>query len=413
MKVGILLSSRPPQVGGGFTLAEELFHSFLKIETESKHSFVLYSHDKEPPSEILSAKNIRFVSLHCGFQKRFSSKVCLIAKAIFKKFRYPTWKFKVKSELENRLLDSVIANGVDMLWFLTPECLTTEVPYICTVWDLAYRLHPYFPEVSANGLWDSREQLYTTVLRRASFVITGTNAGKAEIERFYQVPSERIKVLPFPVPSFVLKGSSHDKLIVEKYGLGKDYLFYPAQFWPHKNHVGLLLAVKLLRDRYNIVLPVVFVGSDKGNLKHIKLIATELDIHKQVHFLGFVPQEDLISLYRRAFALTFTTYFGPDNLPPLEAFALGCPVIASEGPGAEEQLGNAALLVDPKKPEQIAQAIKRLWEDATLRHTLVGRGLARAVKATGEDYVRAVFSLLDEFEPIRMCWGGKSCKSTF
>ena len=145
----------------------------------------------------------------------------------------------------------------------------------------------------------------------------------------------------------------------------------------------------------------------KENEQYVRQIAAELDLITQVHFLGFVPQQDLISIYRNAFALTFLSFFGPDNLPPLEAFALGCPVVASNVSGAQEQLGDAALLVNPRDPEHIAKAIKLLHDDPTLYQTLIQRGLERASRWTGEDYVKGVLSILDEFEPIRRCWSSK------
>jgi glycosyltransferase involved in cell wall biosynthesis len=280
-----------------------------------------------------------------------------------------------------------------------------ELPFITTVWDLQHRLQPYFPEVGTQEQWNKREEFYTTLLKRASFIIAGTEAGKSEIERFYQVPAERIKLLPLPTPQFALNAPRYqEENFLEKYNIPENYLFYPAQFWSHKNHVNLLLAVKSLRDKYDLVFPVVFVGSDKGNQPYIKQLVAELDLTEHVTFLGFVPQEDLISLYRNAFALTFVSFFGPDNLPPLEAFALGCPVVYSEVSGAKEQIGDAALLVNPKKPEEIALAIKSLWDDKALRQIFVERGLARASEWTGEDYVKGVFSILDEFEAIRRCW---------
>lgn len=84
--------------------------------------------------------------------------------------------------------------------------------------------------------------------------------------------------------------------------------------------------------------------------------------------------------------------------------SLECPVIASNVSGAKEQLGDAALLVDPKQPEEIALAIKSLWEDSILRQTLIKRGLERADKWTTNDYVKKLFSVIDAFEPIRHCW---------
>jgi glycosyltransferase involved in cell wall biosynthesis len=259
--------------------------------------------------------------------------------------------------------------------------------------------------VSANGEWLARERIFTYMLQRSTVIIAGNEVGKKEIERFYQVPSERIKLLPHPTPKVVLDAPpDRDKKILTRYNIPENYLFYPAQFWSHKNHAGLLLAVKFLRDNYDLIFPVVFVGSDQGNLQYIKQLTVKLDLSKQVHFLGFVSQEDLIDLYRNAFALTYLTFFGPENLPPLEAFALGCPVVASNVSGSEEQLGDAALLVDPKDERQIALAIKSLYENSEFRNTLIQKGLARTSKWTGYDYIRGLFSILDELEPFIRCW---------
>jgi glycosyltransferase involved in cell wall biosynthesis len=270
---------------------------------------------------------------------------------------------------------------------------------------LQHRLQPFFPEVSIGEWWQQREGHYATVIRRAAYVIVGTEAGKQEVERFYGIPAERVRVLPHPTPRFALNGRSADpRAVLNKYGLKAGFLFYPAQFWPHKNHAGLLRAVRLLRERYGIVFDLVFIGSDKGNLQYIRSLTAKLNLSGQVHFLGFVPSEDLVALYKSAFALTYASYFGPDNLPPLEAFALGCPVIASRVSGAEEQLGDAALLFDPKNPDQLADTIRMLHENPDLRAELIQRGRERALRFTGKDYVEGIFALLDEFEPFRCCW---------
>lgn len=391
MKVGIFLGNYKPEAGGGYTFENEVFQSLVELSSKTHHTFVLFGWSKEPPQE-LSFENIEYISLPRDFVR---SKLSQIAIRFF--------KIEDRTELEKFILMS----GVEIMWYLTPlVCLTKELPYITIVWDLQHRIQPFFPEVSTRGQWDSRERSYSIILRRASVVIAGTKAGKNEIERFYQVSSDCIRILPHPTPRVAPDATPSDgKQVLAKYNLPDGYLFYPANFWSHKNHVGLLLAVKLLSDKYNLVFPVVFVGSDHGNLQYIKQRVAKLNLSTQVHFLGFIPREDLLSLYRNAFALTYLTFFGPENLPPLEAFALGCPVIASNVSGAQEQLGDAALLVDQKDQNQIALAIKSLHEDRLLRHTLIQRGLERAHRWTGKDYVKGVFSILDEFEPIRRCWG--------
>jgi glycosyltransferase involved in cell wall biosynthesis len=97
------------------------------------------------------------------------------------------------------------------------------------------------------------------------------------------------------------------------------------------------------------------------------------------------------------------TFFGPGSIPPLEAFALGCPVIASNVSGAHEQLGDCAILVDPRSPDEIANAIKSLWDNPEFRQELISRGYGRKVW-TGLEFVRSVFEILDEFENVRNTW---------
>ena len=256
---------------------------------------------------------------------------------------------------------------IEFVWQLSAPGLALEVPYMVVVWDLQHRLQPWFPEVSANGNWQHRDNLYTAVLGRAAAIIVGTQVGKLEVERFFRVDPSRILIMPHPTPRVVDAAVAATPSVRQKYRISGDYLFYPAQFWAHKNHVNLLLALKLLKSRFDRPLSVVFVGADHGNLAHVKATAERLGLADRVHFLGFIPREDLIELYRQAFALSYVTFFGPENLPPLEAFALGCPVIASEVSGAREQLQDAALFVDPASPEQIAQAVLRLAREDGLR----------------------------------------------
>jgi glycosyltransferase involved in cell wall biosynthesis len=125
----------------------------------------------------------------------------------------------------------------------------------------------------------------------------------------------------------------------------------------------------------------------------------ELGLGSQVHVIGFVPVADLVALYRNAAALIYVSLFGPDNLPPLEAMALGCPVIAADV--AAEQLGDAALLVDATRPEAIADAVKAL---PGARDRLIASGHKRARRFTGDDFVRGVFAQIEELVPYLRCW---------
>ena len=208
------------------------------------------------------------------------------------------------AELERNICDQEI----DVVWFTNPPGAVVSVPYIATVWDLAHRTRPYFPEVSVTGwTWPAREQAYRTVLPRASFVLTGAEAGKTEIVRSYGVDPDNVIVIPLPVPDFdpPVAATAEDASIRHKYGIGGDFIMYPAQFWPHKNHINLLLALAHLKQHHNLVSHAVFTGSDKGNMADVQQCIYELGLANEAHILGFVPRADLVALYRNALALVF------------------------------------------------------------------------------------------------------------
>lgn len=393
MKVGVFLEDFSPDVGGGYTIQEDIFRALLDLLDETTHSFVLFCRRPESFRNFLNSPRLEAV----GFPGNLSQRVIARAQSGLNSL--------IESRKRQTRLEQLCREAsVDFMWFVGAEAVQVDIPYMAIVWDLQHRLQPWFPEVSEGGTWRQRETFYGEYLRRATYIIAGTDAGRSEIERFYQVTSNRIKILPHPTPSFTLNAAASDvESVLKKYKLrSNNYLFYPAQFWSHKNHANLLLAAATLKREHQIDMPVVFVGSNKGNEEYVRKLAAELQV--DAAFLGFVSLEDLVALYRGAFALSYVTFFGPENLPPLEAFALRCPVIASDVSGAREQLAEAALFVDPRDPSEIAATIKTLHDNESLRQTLIEQGRARAERWTAKDFVRGVFAALDEFEPVRRCW---------
>jgi glycosyltransferase involved in cell wall biosynthesis len=417
MKVGVFLSNFDPKIGGGYTFEWQIIQSILEIADQTHHQFFLLSFESQLPPDIRLPSSIKFVSLSRFYQYNFSSVLRIGFSVFLDRVRHAKIRFSLKylAEIQSLINQEILdAHGIEMVWSTATSCLTHRIPYITTVWDLEHRLQPYFPEINAGVRWDIREYLNSLDLQRATFVVTGTKAGKAEIERFYQVSPERIRVIPFATPQLNQIGNLPDReTVMNKYQLPDRYLFYPAQFWPHKNHINLLLALKLLRDKFNLDLSLVLTGSDPdGRLTYLQSTIAELGLTDRVKILGFVSQAELVVLYQNAFALTFVSFFGPDNIPPLEAFALGCPVVAAKVAGAEEQLGDAALLVDPKDEEQIALAIASLYTDPDLRHSLIDRGRTRASKWTRTDYLQQVLTICDEFEKVRRCWNNNILKGS-
>lgn len=298
----------------------------------------------------------------------------------------------------------VAEKQVDFVWFLSPYYEAVEVPFAATVWDLAHREMPYFPEVSLSGwTFDQRESFYQHVLPRASIVVIGNSAGARSVNTFYRVPHENICAIALPVDLGPLENMTVDPGVLQPYGVTpSQYLFYPAQFWPHKNHITLVDTLAALRNAGK-PFKLVFTGSDKGNRAHVESYVAQRGLKDSVVFAGFVETRALHQLYLNAFAMTFASLLGPDNLPPLEAMALGCPVVCANFNGAREQMGDAALYFDGLDADEAAEQVLRL-SDPELRSRLIAQGRALVATRSPDEYIKKLNAALDRFALKRRLW---------
>ena len=294
---------------------------------------------------------------------------------------------------------------VDFVWFLSPYFEAVDVPFATTVWDLGHREMPYFPELSLSGwTFDQREGYYSHVLPRASLVVIGNNVGARTVTEFYRVRPDNICEIPLPVDAVSLQGLTRDPSLLQPYGLTPgEYLFYPAQFWPHKNHITLIDALASLHAA-GAPMKLVLTGSDKGNRQYVEDYAAARGLKDSVVFAGFVDTPVLHQLYLNAYAMTFASLLGPDNLPPLEAMALGCPVVCAAFNGAREQMGDAALFFEGLDANDAVARIAAL-SDPTLRTKLIANGQALVATRGPDVYVAKINQALDTFAKKRKLWG--------
>lgn len=396
MRIGILAAEPSPTTGGEYTFVIDALAAILRQANQwERHELLILRTGTEFAERSLE-DNVREVTMPKPHRDRPSASVLgKIARRLLKPTRGPS-PLRVACE----------RYSVDFLWYLSNRYFPKymDVPFMAIVWDLQHRLQPFFPEVSSDGIWRSREKSYAEFLRRATYVIVGTEAGRGELHQFYQVADARILKLPHPTPSDAL---AHERAsapeVLTRHEIRPGYLFYPAQFWPHKNHITVLEALRILHDEGR-PLDVVFTGTDMGNESWVRSRVEQLRLGRHVHFLGFVARAELLSLYEHASALIYASHFGPENLPPLEAFAVGCPVVAARVPGSEEQLGEAAILFDPSRERELADAVKRLMGSPELVADLRDAGSKRAREFTFDDFAHQGLRAIDRFGRIRRNW---------
>jgi glycosyltransferase involved in cell wall biosynthesis len=271
-----------------------------------------------------------------------------------------------------------------------------DIPYITFVPDLQHKLQAHFPEISDNNGCFYREKNFRNQIKYATSIIVDSETGKNDVLYYYSkygAKPEQVFILPYqPFCKLKQKISIDEaKLILQKYDLPEQFFFYPAQFWSHKNHLRIVKAVKLIKERFNINISLVFTGS-KTTCYREKVFAELMDFCKnnnlenQVIYLGYVSDNELSALYRLAKALIMPTFFGPSNIPVIEAWAMGCPVIYSNIRGLREQAGNSALLVDPNSVPDIADRIIDICNDEELRQRLICNGMKKIAAYSPDDY---------------------------
>jgi len=299
---------------------------------------------------------------------------------------------------------------IDLAYSVSPSSWPRdleEINYITTVWDLSHRDDPEFPEVRWGCQLEARDKKYWAVLPRATAIFVDSELGKKNVVHRYGIDDERVYVMPFQAAATTRKSISSDAPSIDvraKYNLDVPYVFYPAQFWPHKNHVYLLEGLRALEERHGLRVGAIFSGGDQGNLDHVKSLVSKMHFEDRVRFIGFVDNEEIPELYRQSVALVMPSYFGPTNLPPLEAFELDVPVLYSDKAGLRDQVGDAALLMDLNDPGSMADHLTNLINESQLRIRLTKAGRERLNYFDSVDRLGILKRVIDDFRWRRQTW---------
>ncbi|MHB1828455.1 MAG: glycosyltransferase [Steroidobacteraceae bacterium] len=301
----------------------------------------------------------------------------------------------------DKLLTSL---GADLVFFSGPDSRALQLyahSYIFSIWDLAHLEHPEFPEVSHFGEFERREYMYSAASRRAIAVIADSKPGCRLIAEAYRIPSARIFAAPFLISPSISGFEPNEQeaiAISKKYDLGSPYIFYPAQFWRHKNHAYILSALRVMLDQYGWAPQAVFCGADKGALSDVIASARQLEVSELVRYCGFVPNGEIPYLYRGALALVMPTYFGPSNLPPTEAIGLGTPVCYSDFAAFREVMGDSVTYVDLERPASLAEALNALYVGRSTVREKHAQGSRTILDAAEDRYLSVMTEIISRYQ---------------
>lgn len=274
----------------------------------------------------------------------------------------------------------------DLVHFVIQTGFTTTIPTIYSPHDLQQNHLPKNFTPRERFARNIRYQIYAD---QAHIVVALTQWGKQDIIKYLEQPAEKVQVIPNGnILAYYPQPSSEDLAAVRRQlSLPDRFLYFPAQTYPNKNHIGLVRALARLRAD-GIIVPVICSGRMNDHYAAIKREVDKLGLQDQVRFLGFVTPLEVSCLYRLSAGLIFPSLFEGWGQPVIEAFYSGTPVSCSNVTSLPEVAGNAALLFDPASVEAIATAIRQLWTDEALRERLIRLGTARANLFTWERTAR-------------------------
>jgi alpha-1,3-rhamnosyl/mannosyltransferase len=247
-------------------------------------------------------------------------------------------------------------------------------------------IHLRFPRQLPNkaSLVYARNMLRRAV-RSSQRVLTGSESTRSDLVELVGADPAKIEVIPYGCDPYFFERPSEEELDAakQKYGLTRPFLMFAGNTKPHKNLKRLLGAFALLMKKETDI-DLLLAGGEQEAAKDLVEKIGQPEWMDRVRSFGYLPKRDLRSLYTLASVFVFPSLYEGFGLPPLEAMACGTPVIAGRCSSLPEVVGHAGLLVNPRKEDAIADAIRLLLDDSILREALGERGREQAREFTWE-----------------------------
>lgn len=269
---------------------------------------------------------------------------------------------------------------------LVSLCNTAPLAYgnqIATHHDITYIRHP---ESYSRTFRTVYRNLTPLLLGRIKGLITGSEFSRSEISAHYGYPVSNICI----VPSAVDERFQPFCIDVARRGT-TPYLLAVSSPSTHKNFARMVAAFLRIEGHNEVELRIigdsnrVFAGS-----------LHDVDGSRRIRNLGRLPDDELVAAYQGATAFVFPSIYEGFGIPPLEAQACGCPVIAARAASIPEVLGDSALYFDPLKVADLTHAMERVLSDEALRQDLRQRGKANVARYCWNSSARRVSRLIDQ-----------------
>ena len=246
--------------------------------------------------------------------------------------------------------------------------ITKKAKLITTMHDVQ-ELH--FPEFFTSQARAFRAVNHIDYLSIADKVIVSYDHVKTDLIKYFQIPENEIEILLIKMNDLWVNHFSEEKIIDVKDITGdSDFLLYPANTWKHKNHLRLVEAIGLLRDKFNLNVKIICTGDKTEHFEDINNLVKKLNLENYIIFTDVVSEQTLYSLYKSCRAVVVPSLYEAGSFPLYESILLNIPVICSNVTSLPETIDNEECLFNPFITEDIASKIKDVWTDNEFRNRI-------------------------------------------
>jgi glycosyltransferase involved in cell wall biosynthesis len=222
----------------------------------------------------------------------------------------------------------------------------------------------------------------------ANKIIAISDQTKKDIVDYIKINPDKIEVIYQSIPNKYFEDYKNPELL-SKYDIPEQYILAVGSIEQRKNQLSILKAIHSAK----LEITVVFVGKPTRYAATLLKYITDNGMENQVKFLNNIPGKELAGLYQQASLSIYLSRYEGFGLPIIESMASGCPVITSSVSCLPETAGGAALLCDPEDITNLADSIKQLFDNDTLRNELIQKGKERAKLFHAEIYSQNLISL--------------------
>lgn len=270
--------------------------------------------------------------------------------------------------------------------FLT---LRTDVPTVLVTHDIAYH---HFPEQIGFLVRKYYQYFIPKFNRKATRIVAVSEFTKKDVVDTYNIAHEKVAVACNGCRERFRPLSDVEKIAVkDKFANGEDYFFYVGAIHPRKNVVRLIEAFDEFKKATKSPIKLLLAGRMAWQTGAVSEILAKVSCKNDIVFLGYLDTEDLPKLTGAALASTYVSLFEGFGIPILEAMYCDVPVLTSTISSMPEVAGEAAVLVNPNRVEEIAEGMKLLVENGDLREELIEKGRVQRQKFTWERAAEVVY----------------------